>query len=112
MPDELLTKTPAGLYCPEGDFYIDPWRPVERAIITHADHACWGSKQYLASETSARVLRIRMGEKAALDFQPFGKPLTLGGVKVSFYPAGHILGSAQVKVEKSGHSVVVSGDHK
>ena len=114
MSDELLIKTPAGLFCPQGNFYVDPWRPVDHALITHAhaDHARWGSKRYLAADTSAEVLRIRMGEKATLDFQPLGKSLTIGGVNVTFYPAGHILGSAQVKIEKSGRSVVVSGDYK
>ncbi len=110
----LLTETPKGLFCEPGNFYIDPWRPVDRAIITHAhaDHARWGSKRYLAAETSSQVLRIRMGEKAKLDYQPLGEPLTIGGVNVSFHPAGHILGSAQVKIEKDGYSVVVSGDYK
>ncbi len=114
MAKALLESTPRGLYCAQGDFYVDPWRPVDRAIITHAhaDHARWGSKQYLAADTSAEVLRIRMGEKARLDFHPLRKPLTINGVSVTFYPAGHILGSAQVCIEKKGHRVVVSGDYK
>lgn len=114
MPEELLIATPSGLYCPQGDFYVDPWRPVDKAIITHAhaDHARWGSKKYLAADTSSQVLRIRMGVDAKLDFQPLGKPLTIGGVQVTFFPAGHILGSAQVRIEKDGQSIVVSGDYK
>jgi putative mRNA 3-end processing factor len=114
MTRDLLTRTRDGLFCPQGNFHIDPWRPVDRAVITHAhaDHARWGSKHYLAADTGAHVMRIRLGDKANLDFQPLGKTLTLGGVKVTFYPAGHILGSAQVKVEKDGYSVVVSGDYK
>jgi len=114
MQKKLLTTTPDGLYCELGDFYVDPWRPVDRALITHAhaDHARWGNKRYLAADTGSQVLRIRMGEKAKLDFQPLGKPLTVGGVKVTFFPAGHILGSAQIHIEKDGQSIVVSGDYK
>ncbi len=114
MAKALLESTPNGLYCAQGDFYVDPWRPVDRAIITHAhaDHARWGSKKYLAANTSAGVLRIRMGEKANLEFQPLRKPLTLNGVQVTFYPAGHILGSAQVCIEQKGQRLVVSGDYK
>jgi putative mRNA 3-end processing factor len=111
---ELLTSTPAGLYCEQGNFYVDPWKPVDYAIITHAhaDHARWGSKKYLAAATCREVLRIRMGAKADLTFQPLGKPLVIGGVKVTFFPAGHILGSAQVRIERDGQSIVVSGDYK
>ena len=114
MRQNLLTETPTGLYCEPGGFYVDPWRPVDRAVITHAhaDHARWGSKKYLGAETGKHVLRIRMGDKADLEFQPFGEPITVGGVTVTFHPAGHILGSAQVKIEKDGYSVVVSGDYK
>ncbi len=106
--------TPSGLYCADGDFFVDPWKPVDRAVITHAhaDHARSGSRQYLAAETSREVMRIRLGETAQLDFQPFGKPLTIGGVSVTFFPAGHILGSAQVRIHKAGESIVVSGDYK
>lgn len=111
---KLLTVTEAGLYCPEGNFFIDPWRPVDHAVITHAhaDHARWGSKKYLAADTSSQVLRIRMGEKANIQWQALRKPITINGVEVSFFPAGHILGSAQVCVEKNGHRIVVSGDYK
>ncbi len=114
LSDELLTMTPRGLFCEQGGFYVDPWRSVDHAVITHAhaDHARWGSKKYLAAETSSEVLRIRMGEKADLRFQPLGQPQTINGVRVTFYPAGHILGSAQVKIEKAGYSIVVSGDYK
>lgn len=111
---ELLIETDNGLYCPDGDFYVDPWRAVDSAVITHAhaDHARWGSKKYLAAETSSQVLRIRMGDKARIDWQPLRKPIAIGGVKISFYPAGHILGSAQVCIEKKGRRTVVSGDYK
>ncbi len=112
--NDLLTVTPRGLYCEAGDFYIDPWKAVHKAVITHAhaDHARWGSKKYLAAGSGKHVLRTRLGEKADLEFQPLGESLTVGGVKVTFVPAGHILGSAQVVLEKGGHVVVVSGDYK
>ena len=111
---DLLTETDNGLYCPEGNFYVDPWRAVDSAVITHAhaDHARWGSKKYLAADTSSHVLRIRMGEKAKIDWQPLGSPIKVGGVNVTFHPAGHILGSAQVCIEKDGQRIVVSGDYK
>lgn len=114
MTRELLRVTPRGLFCEQGNFYVDPWRPVDRAVITHAhaDHARWGSKKYLAADTSSQVLRIRMGEKADIEFQPLAEPLKIGGVAVTFYPAGHILGSAQVKIERGDYSIVVSGDYK
>lgn len=114
MSSDLLTVTPQGLYCEAGGFHVDPWRSVDRALITHAhaDHARWGSKRYLAANTGAEVLRIRMGQKANLEFQPLGQPITIGGVTITFFPAGHILGSAQIKIEKGGNSIVVSGDYK
>jgi putative mRNA 3-end processing factor len=113
VPD-LLRVTKNGLYCPDGDFFVDPWRPVESAIITHAhaDHARWGSKKYLAADTSSQVLRIRMGDQANIQWQGLGKPINVGGVSITFYPAGHILGSAQVCIEKDGRRIVVSGDYK
>ena len=114
MHKPLLTETKSGLYCPQGDFYVDPWRKVDRALITHAhaDHARWGSKKYLAADTCSQVLRIRMGAEADLEFQPLRKSITIGGVKVTFFPAGHILGSAQIRIERKGESIVVSGDYK
>ncbi len=116
MPREhtLITLTSKGLYCPRGDFYIDPWRPVERAIITHAhaDHARPGSKRYLTSATGANVLRERVQKDAAIDGRPFGEPVHLGEVIVSLHPAGHLLGSAQVRLEHRGEVWVVTGDYK
>ncbi len=114
MAEEVLTLTDRGLYCPAGDFYIDPWRPVERAIVTHAhsDHARWGMKRYLCSAESERVLRLRLEEGARIDTLAFGESLELHGAKVSLHPAGHILGSAQVRVEVGGQIAVVSGDYK
>lgn len=110
----LIERTPAGLYCPLGDFFIDPSRPVKRAIITHAhaDHARYGSQHYLASQESEHLLRLRMNDDARFTFLPFGERTTVGGVAVSFHPAGHILGSAQIRLEHRGYVVVVTGDYK
>ena len=111
---QLLKITARGLYCAEGDFYIDPWKPVDRAVITHAhsDHARWGMGSYLCSTESERVMRIRLGSDARIKTMPYGEAATLNGVKLSLHPAGHILGSAQIRVEKDGFVAVVSGDYK
>jgi putative mRNA 3-end processing factor len=111
---DLLTLTDRGLYCEAGDFYVDPWRPVDRAVITHAhsDHARWGMGRYLCAKQGAGVLRMRVGFDADVDTAEFGETLDMNGVKLSFVPAGHILGSAQVRIEKNGQIVVVSGDYK
>lgn len=111
---DLVVPRPEGLYCPPGDFYIDPWRPVERAVITHAygDHARPGHGKYLAVTDGAQVLRKRLGD-VVLDFIPYGEPIEINGVKVaSLHPAGHVLGSAQVRIERAGEVWVVSGDYK
>ncbi len=110
----LLSLTDHGLYCAAGDFFIDPWRPVARAVITHAhgDHARPGMAAYLCAAPSERVLRLRVGSDAAIQTQPYGRPLTLGGARVTFFPAGHILGSAQVRVEAGGETWVAGGDYK
>src|SRR4051812_5596007 len=110
----LLAPTDDGLYCPLGDFHIDPWRPVPRAVITHghADHARRGCAQYLAAAPGEPVLRVRLGPDADLIPLPYGQPLDLNGVRVSLHPAGHILGSAQVRLEYRGEVWVVSGDYK
>ncbi|MCB9162326.1 MAG: ligase-associated DNA damage response exonuclease [Caldilineaceae bacterium] len=114
MSADLLQLTPAGLYCPAGDFFIDPWQPVDRAVITHAhaDHARPGSRRYLTSPTGARVLAPRVDAGAHIRALPFGEPLIVNGVTVSLHPAGHLLGSAQVRVEHRGEIWVVSGDYK
>jgi putative mRNA 3-end processing factor len=111
---DLLSMTDRGLYCAAGDFHIDPWRPVERAVVTHAhaDHARWGCGHYLAAAAGERVLRRRLGSEASIETLPWGERRDLGGVTVSFHPAGHILGSAQVRVEHRGEVWVVSGDYK
>src|SRR3982751_2725784 len=110
----VLTLTDRGLYCPAGDFHIDPWRAVPRAVITHGhtDHARPGSRSYLAPPTGCLVLQARLGPRIHTEALPFGETLTLNGAKVSFHPAGHVLGSAQVRVEVGGEVWVVSGDYK
>jgi putative mRNA 3-end processing factor len=110
----LVTVTPEGLYCPQGDFHIDAWRPVNRTLITHAhgDHARWGSQQYLGTRPSRGLLRKRLGAEADITTLDYGECLTIGGVTVSFHPAGHVLGSAQIRLEYQDEVWVVSGDYK
>lgn len=111
---DLVVATPRGLYCPWGDFYIDPWQPVERAVITHAhgDHARRGSAAYLAHAQGEGVLRARLGDDIRLQTVAYGEAVTLHGVRVSLHPAGHVLGSAQVRLEHAGQVWVASGDYK
>lgn len=113
MPHDLLTTTDRGLYCPAGDFYIDPWRPVDRALITHghADHARPGHARYLATHAALPVMRHRLGEITAEGIG-FGEPRQIGDATVSFHPAGHVPGSAQIRVEVAGEVWVASGDYK
>jgi putative mRNA 3-end processing factor len=110
----MLQETPAGLYCPDGDFHIDPWQSVARAVITHAhgDHARPGSDAYLCAAPCAPLLRRRLGSDITIETLDYGRPLVLGHTRVSFHPAGHILGSAQVRVEGTAGVWVVSGDYK
>jgi putative mRNA 3-end processing factor len=109
---DLVVARPEGLYCPAGDFYIDPWRPVARAVITHAhaDHARRGHGAYLATAVSEGLLRARLGP-IAFQGLAYGEVLKLGGVRLSLHPAGHVLGSAQVRVEHEGRIWVASGDY-
>ena len=112
---DLLRPTEHGLYCEAGDFHVDPWRPVPRAVVTHAhaDHACWGCGRYLTSSEGERVLRVRMGREAVDRLRSaYGEAVDIGGVRVSLHPAGHILGSSQVRLEHRGEVWVVSGDYK
>jgi putative mRNA 3-end processing factor len=113
MRTDLVTLRPEGLYCPPGDFHIDPWRPVERAVLTHAhgDHARPGHARYLAVNDGEAVLRKRLGD-VAMELVAYAQPRDINGVKVSFHPAGHVLGSAQVRIEYGGDVWVVSGDYK
>lgn len=110
---ELLTFTNRGIYCPPADVYIDPWRPVARALITHghSDHARYGHAHYLATHAAAPVIRHRLG---AIDLAgiAYGERVDIGGVTISFHPAGHIPGSAQIRLEWKGEVAVVSGDYK
>ena len=110
---DLVVHRPQGLYCPPGDFYIDPWRPVARAVITHAhsDHARPGHGHYLAAQPSEGVLRARLGD---IDLQtlPYGQRIVHNGVALSLHPAGHVLGSAQVRLAHGGQVWVASGDYK
>ncbi len=112
--EALLQLTRDGLFCPAGRFWIDPWRPVERAVLTHAhaDHARPGSERYLAAAEGELVLRRRLGPEARIEAVPYGAEVDRDGVRVSLHPAGHVLGSAQVRLEHRGQVCVVSGDYK
>ena len=115
-PEDILVPTPAGVCCKLGGFHIDPTRPVERALITHAhsDHARAGHGAVLATQETLDLMRLRYGENFAGTTQAaaYGESVTLGGAKVTFHPAGHVLGSAQIAVEADGLRVVASGDYK
>jgi putative mRNA 3-end processing factor len=110
---DLIIARPEGLYCPPGGFYIDPWRPVERAVVTHAhaDHARFGHRHYLTAQAGLGVLLSRL---PGIDVQglPYGEAIDIQGVRVSLHPAGHVLGSSQVRVEHAGRVWVASGDYK
>lgn len=114
VKEPLLRQTPAGLYCARGDFYVDPSRRVARALITHAhaDHARPGSQSYICSRECRDVLRLRLGPSAMIETLTWGETLLINGVRVSFHPAGHILGSAQIRIESHGEIWVVTGDYK
>ena len=115
-PEDLLMPTPAGLYCPWGGFHIDPVRAVDRALITHAhsDHARAGHRHVLATRETLDLMRLRYGDDFAGSAQPvgYGEIIRLDDVAVSFHPAGHVLGSAQILVEGKGMRIVASGDYK
>jgi putative mRNA 3-end processing factor len=110
---DLIVATDSGLYCPAGDFHIDPWRPVARAMITHAhgDHARSGSDLYLCHRLTAPLLRKRLGD-VAIETVEYGDRITRNGVEVSLHPAGHVLGSAQIRLAHRGEVWVASGDYK
>lgn len=112
--DPLVTVTENGLYCRPGEFYIDPWQPVKSAVITHAhgDHLRLGSAAYILARPGLGIARQRLGDEAPLTAVDYGIPTTFGPAKVSLHPAGHILGSAQVRIEHEGRVWVVSGDYK
>ncbi len=114
MNTALLELRPEGLYCAVGDFYVDPWRPVPRAVVTHAhsDHARWGCDHYLFAQAGEHVFKTRLGEQINATMLPYGNPINHHGVRVTLFPAGHVLGSSQVRLEHRGEVVVVSGDYK
>src|SRR5436190_16633834 len=101
MPNSLLQFTSKSIYCSAADVHIDPWIPADRAIITHAhsDHAKPGSKNYLAHKDSEAILRLRLGEDISLQTVEYGEKFNINGVQFSLHPAGHVIGSAQVRVE-------------
>jgi len=109
----LLTFTDKGIYCPQGDFYIDPWKPVPRAVITHAhsDHARPGNGTYLCHHYTRPILALRLGN-ISIQSVEWAEPVYMNAVKVSLHPAGHIIGSSQIRVEYQGIVWVVSGDYK
>jgi putative mRNA 3-end processing factor len=112
--DMLFKNTERGLFCEQGGFYVDPWQPVDVAVITHAhsDHARAGSATYLAESSGASILQQRLGADARIETVSYGQSVDRNGVKVSLHPAGHILGSSQVRLEYRGEVCVVSGDYK
>ncbi len=111
---ELIVRTNKGMYCPQGDFYVDPYRPVKRAVITHAhsDHATLGSLQYYSSKKTKPLLVSRKVPALIIDDYDYGEIFQINGVNISFHPAGHILGSSQVRIEYEGHIWLISGDYK
>ncbi|HEY4263557.1 MAG TPA: ligase-associated DNA damage response exonuclease [Schlesneria sp.] len=113
MPEPLVTLTNDGLYCEAGGFHIDPWNPVPYSVITHAhgDHLCAGCEHYLVTRDSFQIFRVRMGDVAVAGLS-YGERFERNGVHLSLHPAGHILGSAQVRLEYRGEVWVVSGDYK
>lgn len=112
--EALIRETPQGLYCPVGDFHVDPWLPVSRAVVTHAhaDHARPGCQRYLAAAVGREVLELRVGAASSIETIAYGQAISLNGVRLSLHSAGHILGSAQVRIEYRGQVCVVSGDYK
>ena len=110
----FLSESASGLFCEAGGFHIDPWQPVERALITHAhgDHARPGSAAYLCAAPSEALLRRRLGSDIRIESIPYGVSMTIGGVRVSFHPAGHVLGSAQIRLDSAEGVWVVAGDYK
>mgnify|MGYP001396255469 CR=1 FL=1 len=112
--EDLIKFTDKGIYCPVGDFYIDPWKAVNKAVITHAhsDHARYGNQQYITPEDSVPITLHRLGGHIRISGLPYGKSTVINGVRITFYPAGHVIGSAQVRLEYKGKIWVVSGDYK
>ncbi len=110
----LITFNENGIYCERAGIYIDPWKPVDKALITHghSDHARWGSKYYLCTTSAKPVISYRLGNEAKIESIDYGETVYINGVKFSFHPAGHIIGSAQIRAEYKGEVWVASGDYK
>lgn len=110
----LIEFTNKGIYCKQGNFYIDPWQPVDQAVLTHghADHAKWGNKSYLCHTLTKPILTERYGLSDNVATLAYQNTIDIHGVKLTLFPAGHVIGSAQVKLEYKGEIVVVSGDYK
>lgn len=110
----LIEFTKRGIYCKQGDFYIDPWWPVDYAVTTHghSDHVRFGNKHYLCQTLTKPIIKRRISEDLSVDTLDYGKHIKRNGVDISFFPAGHIIGSAQVRLEYKGEVCVVSGDYK
>ncbi len=111
---KLIEFTNKGIYCPQGGFYIDPWFPVDFAVITHGhgDHARWGMGHYLCHHFTKPILNKRIGEDISVQSMEYGETINKNGVKITLFPAGHIIGSAQIRLEYKGYTTVVSGDYK
>ena len=112
--EDWLQSTPQGLHCIPGDFYIDPSVPVQRAVISHAhsDHARWGCASYVAAKPSELLLRMRVNPDAQFQFLDYGESISVHGVRLTLHPAGHMLGSAQIRLEYRGQVAVITGDYK
>ena len=112
--NQLIKFTPKGIYCLKGKFYLDPWKPVDYAVISHghADHARWGMKRYLCTNDSKPILQHRLGADINVQSLGYGETLKINGVTISFHPAGHVIGSAQIRLEYKGYVVVFTGDYK
>lgn len=111
---KLVRFTNKGIYCIPGKFYLDPWLPVDYAVISHghADHARWGMKHYFCQDASVPILKHRISADISIESLPYNQAKTINGVKVSFHPAGHVVGSAQIRLEYKGYVVVFTGDYK
>lgn len=110
----MISFTDKGIYCKQGDFFIDPWKPVKRALITHAhsDHARPGNEYYLCQSFSIPILKLRLGAGINVEGCAYGETRRINGVEISFFPAGHIIGSAQIRLSYKGEVWVISGDYK
>lgn len=111
---KFIKFTKKGIYCIPGEFYLDPWYPVDCAVISHghADHARWGNKHYLCHNDSKAILKHRIGKEISIESLGYNESKNINGVQISFFPAGHIIGSVQIRLEYKGYVIVFSGDYK